>query len=87
MIAQKGNDFLRLNKLDEAIEQYELSLSVDESESAIHYNLANAYFQKEDYTSAIASYSKVLELDPDKFKARHKMGLSYQKNNNHIKII
>ena len=29
LIAKKGNDFLRLNKIDQAIEQYNLSLSID----------------------------------------------------------
>ena len=28
LIAQEGNDFLRLNKLDEAIEKYIISLSI-----------------------------------------------------------
>ena len=83
MIAQKGNDFLRLNKFDEAIEKYKLSLSVDSSESVIHYNLANAYFQKNNFLEAIESYKKVEKLDPMKYKASHKMGVCYKKLNNH----
>ena len=83
MIAQKGNDFLRLNKFDEAIEKYELSLSIDSTESVIHYNLANAYFQKDNFSDAIDSYKQVEKLDPMKYKASHKMGVCYQKLNEH----
>ena len=83
MIAQKGNDFLRLNKFDEAIEKYKLSLSVDNGESVIHYNLANAYFQKNNFLEAINSYKEVEKLDPTKYKALHKMGVCYQKLGEH----
>ena len=83
LIAQKGNDFLRLGNLDDAIEQYTLSLSVDSSESTIHYNLANAYFEKQEYSNAIQSFKSVEKLDPDKFKAIHKIGMCYQKMNLH----
>ena len=83
MIAQQGNDFLRLNKLDEAIEKYKLSLSIDDSESVIHYNLANAYFQKNNFLEAIDSYKEVEKLDPNKYKASHKMGVCYQKLGEH----
>ena len=83
MIAQKANNLLRLNKLDEAIEKYELSISIDDKESAIHYNLANAYFQKKEYSKAIESYKNVEKLDPNKFKALHKMGQCYQKIDDH----
>ena len=80
MIAQQGNDFLRLNKFDQAIEKYKLSLSVDSAESVIHYNLANAYFQKNNFLEAIKSYKEVVKLDPMKYKALHKMGVSYRKS-------
>ncbi len=83
MIAKQANNLLRLNKLDEAIEKYELSISIDSTESAIHYNLANTYFQKKDYKKAIESYKNVEVLDPNKFKALHKMGQCYQKLDEH----
>ncbi len=83
MIAQKGNDFLRLNKFDEAIEKYKLSLSIDSTESVIHYNLANAYFQKNNFLEAIESYKKTEKLDPMKYKASHKMGVCYKKIDEH----
>jgi len=87
MIAKKGNNFLRLNKLEEAIKQYELSLSVDTTESVIHYNLGNAYFEKDDYLNALNSYKKVLTLDPKKYKAAYKMGVCYQKLDNHEEAV
>jgi len=87
LIAQKGNDFLRLNKLDEAINKYNLSLSIDSSESVIHYNLANAYFKKEDFEKAVVSFKKVVSLDSDKFKAIHKVGVCYQKLDLHDEAV
>tara|TARA_B100000945_G_scaffold216072_1_gene174221 strand:+ start:791 stop:2287 length:1497 start_codon:yes stop_codon:yes gene_type:complete len=83
LIAQKGNDYLRLGKLDNAIEEYNLSLSIDSTEASIFYNLGNAYFEKQDYSNAIKAFESVIKLDPNKFKAIHKSGISYQKMNLH----
>ncbi len=83
LIAQKGNDYLRLGKLNEAIQEYNLSLSIDSTEASIFYNLGNAYFENEEYLNAIKSFDNVVKLNPDKFKAIHKTGISYQKMNNH----
>jgi tetratricopeptide (TPR) repeat protein len=83
LIAQKGNNYLRLGKLENAIEEYNLSLSIDSTEASIFYNLGNAYFEKEDYFNAIKAFKNVVKLDPDKFKAIHKSGISYQKMNLH----
>tara|TARA_B100000676_G_scaffold292538_1_gene328282 strand:+ start:468 stop:1952 length:1485 start_codon:yes stop_codon:yes gene_type:complete len=87
LIAQKGNDYLRLGKLDQAIEEYTLSLSIDSTESSIFYNLGNAYFENKNYKNAIDTYENVIKIDPNKFKAIHKMGLSYQKLNDHENAI
>ena len=83
MIAQQANDLLRLNKLDDAIKKYELSISIDSTESSIYYNLANAYNQNKSYTKAIQAYKKVELLDPQKYKALHKMGQCFQKLEDH----
>jgi len=83
MIAQQANDLLRLNKLDDAIQKYELSISIDSTESTIYYNLANAYNQNKMYTDAIEAYKKVELLDPQKYKAIHKMGQCFQKLGDH----
>ena len=87
MIAKKGNNLLRLNKLEEAITQYELSLSVDTTESVIYYNLGNAYFKKKDYLNALNSYSMVLKLNPNKYKASYKSGVCYQKLDKHEEAV
>jgi len=87
LIAQKGNDYLRLGKLDNAIEEYNLSLSIDSTESSIYYNLGNAYFENQNFTDAINSYNNVIKIDPNKFKAIHKMGVAYQKLNDHENAI
>ena len=68
-------------------EQYNLSLSIDSSESSIHYNLANAYFKKENFEDAIVSYKNVVNLEPDKFKATHKIGVCYQKLDLHDEAV
>ena len=87
MIAKKGNNLLRLNKLEEAIEQYELSLSIDTTESVIYYNLGNAYFKKKDYLDALDAYKKVIILDPKKYKASYKSGVCYQKLDKHEEAV
>ena len=87
MIAKKGNDYLRLGKLENAIEEYNLSLSIDSTESSIFYNLGNAYFENKSYDDAINAYSNVIKIEPNKYKAIHKMGVSYQKLNDHESAI
>lgn len=83
LIAQQGNNYLRLGKLDDAINQYNLSLSIDSTEASIFYNLGNAYYEKQDFLNAINAYSNVIKIDPNKFKAIHKSGISFQKLNQH----
>ena len=83
LIAQQGNNYLRLGKLDDAINQYTLSLSIDSTEASIFYNLGNAYFEKQDYTNAITAFSNVIKIDPEKFKAVHKSGIAFQKLTQH----
>ena len=87
LIAKKGNDYLRLGKLENAIEEYNLSLSIDSTESSIFYNLGNAYFENQSYDDAINAYSNVIKIEPNKYKAIHKMGVSYQKLNDHESAI
>ena len=87
LIAKKGNDFLRLGNLDNAIEQYNLSLSIDSTESSIFYNLGNAYFENQNFVNAIEAYSNVIKIDPNKYKAIHKIGVSYQKLEDHDNAI
>ena len=87
LIAQQGNDYLRLGKFDEAIDQYNLSLSIDSTEASIYYNLANAYFENKNYENAIKAYKSVEKLDPDRFKAMHKAGICYQKMDLHSEAI
>ena len=82
-IAIKGNELLRLNKFDNAIEKYTLALSIDSLNASIHYNLGNSYFSKNDCTNAIKSYKNVEFLEPLKFKASHKIGLCYQEANDY----
>ena len=87
LIAQKGNNYLRLGKLEDAIKEYNLSLSIDSTEASIFYNLGNAYFEKQDFSNAIKAFQNVIKIDPDKFKAIHKSGIAYQKMDLHEEAI
>lgn len=94
LIAKKGNDFLRLNQLDEAIDQYNLALNImsdneteNEAKSSIYFNLGYAYFGQNKFEDSIKAFNLALDLDSDRYRAAHKIGLCYQELNYHEEAV
>jgi len=54
-----------LNRFDEAAEQLYQILSIDPSHIAGLKMLGDIQYQKQEFVSAMASYGRVLEIDPD----------------------
>ena len=48
---------------------------------------SKSMFEDQTYEDAIIAYSNVIKIDPNKYKAIHKMGVSYQKLNDHENAI
>ncbi len=56
---------LRKNKMYvQSVEYYERALELAETDENLHYNMARAYYEKEEFSKAYKSLEKALELNP-----------------------
>jgi len=65
MIDRIAYEWMEKGHVSEAIEVYKLNTGTFPQSFNTHYDLAEAYLKKGDTTSAINSFEKSLELDPD----------------------
>ncbi|MBI4335554.1 MAG: tetratricopeptide repeat protein, partial [Candidatus Omnitrophica bacterium] len=64
-VYQRGNELYRNGKYEEAIEEYsKVAVIHGIRNSAIYYNLGNAYFKVKKLGRAIASYERAYALNP-----------------------
>jgi tetratricopeptide (TPR) repeat protein len=63
-IIRKGNDLYKKHDYENAIEIYEKVLKSGLEAPEIYYNLGNAYFKSNKFTSAILNYERAKNLDP-----------------------
>ena len=61
---QLGNYLFRQGRYVEAAQQYLYVVALDHSNSNAHSNLGTAYMLAGDFTSALSSFEKSLEIDP-----------------------
>jgi len=63
------NDFginLRKNKMyQQSVEYYERAMELTDSDENLHYNMARAYYEKEDFAGAFKSLEMALSLNPN----------------------
>ena len=65
-----GYEFLRNNKIDEAIKIFTLNINQFPTLANAYDSRAEAYFDKKDYAASKADYQKVLELEPTNQNAK-----------------
>ncbi len=58
------NSLYLLNKIDEAIENYEQSLKLNPKKIEAYYNIGNSYCNQNDFNQAIHYYTKAISFDP-----------------------
>ena len=73
-----GNTYVRLGKLDKAIDQYREAIAIEPGYSMPHYNLGVALAGAGRLDEAIAEYQKAVDLQPDNAVAHNNLahGLS-----------
>lgn len=76
---KKANDFYAQTKYNEAISIYETLIASNYNSTHLFYNLANAYYKKNDIPSAILYYEKALKLQPDNEDALFNLKLANTK--------
>lgn len=59
---------LKLNKLDECIEECTKAIDLDDSYIKAYSRRAKTYMDKEDYEHAVTDYEKIYKLDKSKGK-------------------
>ncbi|HAZ10655.1 MAG: hypothetical protein A2047_04175 [Omnitrophica bacterium GWA2_41_15] len=64
-VFQTGDEYMRQNKVDEAIALYEKALKALPDNEDLMTRLANMYSQKQDYKSSADIYKKLTELKPE----------------------
>ncbi|KAI3402545.2 PPT1 [Candida oxycetoniae] len=75
-LKDQGNQYLKENKYEEAIESYTKAIELD-SENAIFYsNRAQAHIKMESFGSAIQDCDAAISLDPNFMKAYYRKGVA-----------
>jgi tetratricopeptide (TPR) repeat protein len=69
-----GNYFVKQDRLDEAIGQFQKALEIQPASYDARYNLANALFRQGKLEDAIAQYRKILALAPDSAQVLNNLG-------------
>jgi len=72
----RGNFLKKLNKKNEAIEEYKQAVSFDENHSEAHAQLGVLYFRGKNYEAAYEYLAKASDLNPDDHDLMHDTGIS-----------
>lgn len=77
-----GDQLLRSGQTPDAIEAYKNALSLDPSFKEVYFNLAVAYFTKQNFPEAMVCLEKLLVLNPNDSEAAYNLACLYlyQKN-------
>lgn len=62
---EKGNDFYRKGKYEQAIAEYESVLASQQHSAELYFNLGNCYYKLNKVAPAIYNYEKALVLNPN----------------------
>lgn len=76
-----GNVNYQQEKYQDALEEYNRALSVDEPEkqAATYYNMGNALYRSGKYPEAIQAYQKCLDINPDDEDAKYNIEFARKK--------
>lgn len=76
-----GNIFFNMRKTDKALEAFNAILSISDTITAAHHNLAfTIYEQVGDFKQAISHYKRILELNPNAIESHFCLALAYLAN-------
>jgi len=66
--------YLRLNRADDAVRHFRISVELQPDLAAAHFNLGTALTVAEHFDEAITEYQRALELKPDYARAHNNLG-------------
>jgi tetratricopeptide (TPR) repeat protein len=74
-----GKVYLAQDRFDEAIREFEQSLSGSKNEAQVYNDLGVAWLQKGDYNRSVDNFNKALQLDSNLQEALFNRALAYEK--------
>lgn len=84
---EKGNDFYRKGKYEQAISEYESVLAGKQHSAELYFNLGNSYYKLNKVAPAIYNYEKALVLNPDDAEIRNNLKFAQKLQIDEIKDI
>jgi len=83
----EGNDLMRAEKFEEAIEKYTKAIELDSSNQVFYCNRAAAFSKMEQHYAAVEDCQRALDMDPKYGKAYGRMGLAYSSIHKHKEAV
>jgi len=83
----EGNDFMRVEKFNEAIASYTNAIDLDPNNAIYYSNRAAAYAKLKDNKNSILDCEKALRIDPQYSKAYGRMGFAHFNDENYEKAV
>jgi tetratricopeptide (TPR) repeat protein len=71
-----------LSDYNNAIQSYELVLSLDDTTATAHFNIANSYYELKDYSKALSHYQQAFEIDDQDYNSLTSIGDCYSMTDN-----
>jgi tetratricopeptide (TPR) repeat protein len=84
---EKGNDFYRKGKYEQAISEYESVLASKQHSSELYFNLANSYYKLNKVAPAIYNYEKALVLNPNDTEIQNNLKFAHKLQIDEIKEV
>lgn len=73
----RGEVYFRLNKLEQALDDFERALSIKPDYTDALYNIGVIYYYQKREGEAIEIFKKVLSIEPDYYDALYNLGIIY----------
>lgn len=84
---EKGEIFFKLQKIEEALFYFRLSLEIDNNQPNIYNNLGLCLFLQKKYSDALIYFKKSLYIKSNQYEAYYNTGLCYLEINNKFEAI
>jgi tetratricopeptide (TPR) repeat protein len=83
----RGNDFYRAGKYQEAVKEYESIIRQGYVSAELYFNLGNAYYRMENLAQAILAYERAARLRPNDPDIQHNLRLLSMKTVDRIEPV
>lgn len=84
---ERGNDFYRKGKYEQAITEYESVLAGKQHSAELYFNLGNSYYKLNKVAPAIYNYEKALVLNPNDAEITNNLKFAHKLQIDEIKDI